>query len=131
MNDIDNEILYTDPLTMKSRPAWLVEAVDQLLMKIRHKNVWEISEWAIRFWAKKNPVEYHKFINAQNEWKKGQKNEFASTKNHSLRQIVNIPSDISYILEKFASHKIDDYGRKKFWTEFAKKYKGFASGEKQ
>jgi hypothetical protein len=130
MNDIDEEILYTDPLTQKTRPMWLVNAVDQLLLKIRHKDIWEVVEWAINFWARKNPIEHKRFLKAQRDWKSSQKNQFASTDNKSLRSIVNIPSDVSYLLEKFASHKIDDYGRKKFWVQFAKRYPGFSSGEK-
>lgn len=115
---------------MKSYPAHLVEAVDQLLYKIRHKNVWEICDFAIKVWERKNPVEARRFLKAQKEYKESRKNKFASTDSKWLRHNVNIPSDISYILEKFAKHKIDDYGRQKFWRDFARRYPGFSSAEK-
>lgn len=134
MQIVDNEILYTDPLTLKSYPAFFVQAVDELLMKVRHKNVWEICDWAIEFWMRKNPTEASRYMEAMKEFRSSRKNQYASTgggDNIEQRVMVRIPSDISYLLEKIAKHKIDEYGRTKFWKEFARRYPGFAGGEKQ
>lgn len=134
-NDIDTEFLYTDSLTQKSYPAFMVQAVDELLYKIRHKNIWEICDWAIEFWMKKNPSEAKKYLEAVKEHQKSRKTEFASTGGDgtgrmNVREIVHIPPDISYLLEKIARHKIEDFGRLKFYKEFARRYPGFAGGEK-
>jgi hypothetical protein len=129
-NDIDNSLLYTDPLTLKSYPAWLVQAVDTLLYKIRHKDIWEICDFAISFWAKKNPREYRLFLDANKRFKLSRKNKFASTESMDMRQLAHIPSDVSYILDKIAGHKIEEYGKLKFWRAFAKRYPGFSTAEK-
>lgn len=131
-NDIDTEILYTDPLTQKTRPAWLVEAVDRLLYKVRHKDIWEIVEFAVNFWARKNPVEHRKFLEANKRYRDSRKKDTGATDSNSLRATVNIPRDISYILEKIAAHKIKEYkgGSLKFWRDFARRYPGFAAAEK-
>lgn len=129
-NDIDKSILYTDPLTMKSYPAWMVTAVDALLYKIRHKNIWEICDFAISVWEKKNPTEAKKFLKAQEAYRNSRDKGTGATKSNWLRGTVNIPSDIAYLLEKFAKHKIEEYGRLEFWREFAKRYPGFASAKK-
>lgn len=129
-NDIDTSILYTDPLTMKTYPAWLVEAVDNLLYKIRHKNIWEICDFAIRVWERKNPTEAKKFYEAQEAFRNSRRSDTGSSKSKWIRGTVNIPSDISYLLTKFADHKIEEYGRLKFWRDFAERYPGFAAANK-
>lgn len=129
-NDIDKEFIYTDPLTQKSYPSYMVQAVDDLLYKVRHKTLWDIVEWCIEFWMKKHPVEHKKYLKAVKEHQQSRKNKFASTKDKQFRELVHIPSDISYLLEKIARHKIEDYGRLKFYKEFAKRYPGFRGGEK-
>jgi len=129
-NDIDKSILYTDPLTMKSYPAWLVDAVDQLLYKIRHKDIWEIVEFAIKVWEKKNPTEAKKFYKAQEEFRNSRLKDTGASKSNWIRGTVNIPSDISYLLFKFADHKIEDYGKLKFWRDFASRYPGFSAANK-
>lgn len=127
-----NEIMAFDPLTQQTYPAWMGEAVDQLLLKIRHKDVWEIVEFAIAFWMKKNPVEYKKYLDSVQKHRDSRRDKFASFKDKNIRtrELVHIPSDISYILEKIAYHKIEEYGRLKFYKEFAKRYPGFRGGEK-
>lgn len=131
-NDIDTEILYTDPLTEKTYPAWLVEAVDQLLYKIRHKSIWDLCDFAIKIWAKKNPQEHKRWMKWNDEYRKSRKKETGATDSNSLRGLVNIPSDISYVLRKFGQHKIDDYpgGETQFWRDFVKRYPGFGASEK-
>lgn len=130
--DIDTEIIYTDPLTMKSYPSWQVEAVDQLLYKIRHKDIWEICDFAIKVWARKNPTEHVKFLEANKRHRDSRKHETGRTDSMFMRGVVNIPSDISYLLNKMAKHKIQDYkgGELQFWRDFARRYPGFAGAEK-
>lgn len=131
-NDIDFEITYTDPLTLKTYDPHLVEAVDQLLLKIRHKDIWEIVEWAIKIWAYKNPTEHKLFLDAQKNYKMSRKRETGATDSKFMRNLVHIPSDISYLLNKLAKHRIEDYpgGEMAFWRSLAKRYPGFSGVEK-
>jgi hypothetical protein len=129
-NDIDAEMTYMDPLTMKEYPMWLVEAVDQLLLKIRHKDVWEICDFAISVWAKKHPIEHKKFLAANKNYRESRKKKTGATDSNFMRNLVHVPPDISYILNLVAQHKIEDYGTKKFWREFARRYQGFSNVEK-
>jgi len=131
-NDIDFSLTYTDPLTLKTYDAHLVEAVDQLLLKIRHKDIWEIVDFAIKVWAYKNPIEHKKFIKSQKTYRESRKHETGATDSKSLRNLVHIPSDISYLLNKLAKHRIEDYsgGELEFWRAFAKRYPGFSGVQK-
>lgn len=124
-----SDLLYIDPLTQKEYPQWMVSAVDQLLYKIANKDIWEIVEWALQFWAKKNPDDYKLYLDAVEKYRKSRKNKFASTKEKQLRELVYFPNDVSYILEKIASHRIEEYGREKFTKEFARRYPGFRAAE--
>lgn len=125
------EDFYTiDPLSNKTRPTWLVQAVDQLLFKVRNNDIWDTVDLAISVWSRKHPVEYRKFLDANKEYKKSRKNKFASTEDKSFRHLLNLPGEVSYVLEKLAQHRIKEYGRQKFWREFARRYPGFATAEK-
>lgn len=125
---MDN-LLYTDPLTQRTVPAWMSTAVDELLYKVRHKNIWEIVDFCIEMWAKKYPVEHKKFLKEMASFKKNRANKFASSETKSMRQLVELPRDVNYLLDKIASHKIADYGEKKFWREFARRYPAFSPAQ--
>lgn len=123
------DFIYVDPLSRKEYPQWMVSAVDQLLKKVAMKDIWEIVEFALSFWAKKNPIEYKQYLASLEKYRKTRKNKFASTKEKQLREVVHIPNDVSYLLDKIAAHRIDEYGRQKFMKEFARRYPVFRAGE--
>ena len=125
-----NDILYIDPLTNRVTPAWLSTAVDELILKVRHKDIWEICDFCIEIWAKKFPQEHKAYLKEMKAYRSRRLNSFSSTKSNSLRELINIPREINFLLDKLASHRIADYGPKKFWREFAKRYKGFSPAEK-
>ena len=118
-------LIYTDILTGKSYPAWLVTAVDELILKVRKKDIWQIVEFCLEIWAKKNPKEYKKFMQMQTEYRKQRKNKYASTDSKWLRELVNVPREFKYLITKIAQHRIDEYGEHKFWRDFSRKYPGF------
>ena len=124
------DILYTDPLTLKTYPAWMSIAVDELLLKVRHKDIWEIVDFAIAIWAKKYPVKHKQYLRDMAAYRKNRANKHASNKTKSMRQLVELPREINYLLNKIASHRIEDYGEKKFWREFAKRYPAFSPAKK-
>lgn len=108
----------------------MVEAVDELILKVRHKDIWEIVDFCIEIWAKKYPEEHKKYLKEMATYKKSRANKFSSSKTNSMRELISIPREINFLLDKIASHRIADYGPKKFWQEFARRYKGFSPAEK-
>lgn len=115
---------------MKSYPSWMVAAVDELIYKIRHKNVWEITDFAIAVWAKKYPKEHKEYLKFMARYRSNRKNQHGSTEDKAWRSLVEVPREITYLLNKIASHKIEEYGEQKYWREFAKRYPGFRGGDK-
>jgi hypothetical protein len=127
---VGTSITYKDPLSGKEYPSWMVEAVDQLLFKIRHKSIWEIVDFCIEVWAKKNPKDYQDYFKYMKRYRASRKNKYGSTKDKSIRSLVQVPRELTGILNKIAIHRIEEYGEDKFWKDFAKKYPGFRGGEK-
>jgi len=126
MND-----LYTyDALADKQRPSWMVEAVDQLLHKVRKQNLWKIVDFCISVWAKRYPSEHKEYLKTLSRYRANRKNEYGSTKNKTWRELSVIPPLIDYLLNKIADDKIEVYGKKKFYREFARRYPGFRGGTK-
>jgi hypothetical protein len=122
--------LYLDPLTGRVAPSWLVAAIDELMVKMRHKKIWEIVDFCLEIWAKKYPKEHRAYLNELANFRRNRKNQYASTDNKWLRGLVTVPQELTYLLSKIADHKIDEYGREKFWRDFAKRYPGFRQGDK-
>lgn len=91
--------------------------------------MWKIVDFCIEVWAKKYPEEHKKYLKEMAAYKKARANRYASTKTNSMRELVNLPREINYLLDKIASHRIAEYGPKKFWREFARRYPGFSPAE--
>jgi hypothetical protein len=126
MND-----LYTyDTLADKQRPAWMVEAVDRLLAKVKKQNLWKIVDFCIDIWAKRYPKEHKEYLKALSRYRANRKNEYGATKNKAWRELGVIPPLIYYLLNKIAFDKIEVYGKTRFYREFAKRYPGFRGGTK-
>lgn len=123
------DVIYNDPISGRQVPAWMSTAVDELLFKIRHKDVWEILEFCIEIWAKKYPEEHKKFFGEMRKHKSNRLNKYASSKTNSVRELVYLPRELNYLLDKIAADKIIDYGPKKFWREVARRYPGFSPAE--
>lgn len=123
------DILYNDPITGRQTPAWLSTAVDELIYKIRHKDIWQIFEFCIEIWAKKYPSEHKKYLAEMKKYKANRLNKYGSTKNKFMRELVSLPRELNFLLDKLAADKIVDYGPKKFWREVARRYPGFSPVE--
>jgi len=129
-SDVDPNFYYTDVLTQKTYPSWMVAAVDELIYKVRHMNIWKIVDFCIDIWAKKHPKEHKLFLKDMVAYRKNRKNSTSSTDSKSMRELAIVPREITFLLDKIAFDKINDYGKKKFWREFSKRYPGFRPGEK-
>jgi len=117
-----NEPITVDPLSGREYPAWLLTAVDELVYKIRHKTIWEVVDFCLQIWKQKYPAEYNEYLKEMKEYKKNRLNKHAATKSKVYREVIMLPREVNYLLDKFASDKIADYGPKKFWRAFAKRY---------
>jgi len=119
---VSQKPITKDPLTGKEYPAWLSTAVDELVYKIRHKSVWEVVDFCLAIWKQKYPTEYKAYLKEMKEYKKERANKYASSKSNTYREVVMLPREVNFLLDKFASDKIADYGPKKFWRNFARRY---------
>ena len=126
MDDLD----YIDPLTGRVTPVWLQVAVTDLLHKIRHKDIWEIVDFCIKIWGQRNPEDYKAYFKEMKKYKANRLNEYASSKSKVHRELVSLPEDVNYLLDKLAAHRIADYGAQKFWREFARRYPGFSPAKR-
>lgn len=127
---IDQEVWYTDPITEKTYRADLVTMVDQLLFKVRKKPLWDVVDFCVQIWAKKQPDGGKKYFDAVKEIKSNRKNKHASTEDKQFRYVAEPPGEVIMLLDKVAQHKINEYGKQKFWREFARRYPGFSVAEK-
>lgn len=122
--------ITVDPLSGREYPAWLLTAVDELVYKIRHKTVWEVVDFCVLVWKTKSPGEYEQHLKEMKEYKRNRLNKHASSKSKVYREVVMLPPEVNYLLDKFAADKIADYGPKKFWRAFAKRYPHLSPAEK-
>ena len=129
MDIITNSVDYHDPINGKVYPLWLSEAVDELLYKVRKKNIWEIVDFCLDIWAQKYPKDHKKYLNEMKVYKKNRLNKYGSTKSKVYRELLSLPREINYLLDKIAADKIADYGPKKFWRDFAIRYPVFSPAE--
>jgi hypothetical protein len=111
-----------DPITGKEYPAWLSVAVDELVYKIRKRSLWDVVDFCLLIWKTKYPKEHNEYLKEMREYKANRKNKYASTKTNVYREVVILPREVNYLLDKFAADKIADYGPKKFWRNFARRY---------
>lgn len=121
--------MYHDPISGRKVPTWLSVAVDELLYKVRKKGLWEIVEFCIEIWKKKYPEEHKKFFGDMRQYKLDRLNKYASSKSKSQRELISLPRELNYLLDKIAADKIADYGPKKFYRELARRYPGFSPAQ--
>lgn len=121
--------MYHDPITGKDYPAWLSIAVDELIVKVRKQNIWKVVDFCLDVWASKDSTEYRSYKAEMKKYKANRANRYAATKSKVSRELVALPREVNYLLDKLAADKIADYGPKKFWREFARRYPAFSPAE--
>jgi hypothetical protein len=127
---VGSSIQYLDPLSGKAYPSWMVAAVDQLLAKIKHMDIWQTVDFILEIWAKRYPEDHRLFLEDMKRYRANRANKHASTQSRSLRELVIIPPLVNYLLNKLAWDKIESYGEDKFKRDFSKRYSGFRPGER-
>ena len=132
-NGLMNDLLITDQshpdIPPQMRPEWAVKAVDHLMKMVKEKPMWEVIDFIVSVWAKKED-RVADFEKQKDEMKQTRANAFASNADMNLRYLAEIPMEISDLIENFYSEDISAMGKKEFWREFVKRYKYFQISEK-
>lgn len=117
-------------ISNKIYPSWAVKAVDNLLLKVKKQGLWGTLDFVIDIWLKKNPETAKKFISERKSISSSRRTNTASSKTKSLRYLVEIPYEISYVIDFFFQREVKEMGTKRFWREFSRRYPLFKVPEK-
>lgn len=120
---------------LMGRPLEAMQLADKLIENSAKKGLWPSINLIVETWFKRHPDEaaLHKKLVADE--RSNQKNEYASTvrKNGDLggvRHMGEIPPEIYSTIDMICYKQIQEYGEKKFWREFFRKYPVFSIAEK-
>jgi hypothetical protein len=105
------------------RPKWAVDLVDNFLIKVKSRPMWEMIDFIVSVYLKKHP----EYLNQSRAF---YLNKFASNKDKSMRQLLSIPLDLKDTIDWFYKENIKNIGEVKFWRKFAKRYPTFSPAEK-
>lgn len=125
-----SDLLVADSFSNKLRPAWVVEAADNLIWKVRNKDIWESIDFLLEVWKRKNPQEAARFGDAVRDTTSSRRNEHASSETKSLRYLLELPQEIHAALDFFFAEKINEMGKNNFFREFARRYPFFKVAER-
>lgn len=104
------------------RPKWAVDLVDDFLIKVKSRPMWEMIDFIVSVYLTKHPG-YLKIDRSSY-------NQFASTEDKSMRKLLSMPIDLKDTIDWFYKDEIKNIGEVKFWRMFAKKYPTFSYATK-
>ncbi|KKP54483.1 MAG: hypothetical protein UR46_C0020G0003 [Parcubacteria group bacterium GW2011_GWA1_33_6] len=101
-----------------------------LLVKLRNtKGMWEVIDEVLNIWHKNHPKEWKAHLIDIKDLRDTRKNEFASTKDKSLRLVLDIPEKIILMIRKL--YDVQECPMDKKWMlKFAKRYPNMVVAEK-
>lgn len=99
-----------------------ISAVDELLHKVEQKPMWEVIEFLVSIFLKRNP-EYADKLN------RPLINEYGSDVKKEFRHLASIPNSLMDLIDYFYRDEIGSIGRKKFFREFVKRFPMFGVGK--
>lgn len=99
-----------------------IKAVDALLQKVETKPMWEVIEFLVEIFLRRNP-EYADKVS------RPLLNDVGATQDKSFRHLASIPASLMDLIDYFYRDNIDSIGRKKFMREFVKRYPVFGVGK--
>lgn len=120
-------VQVVDQLTGRLLDANLVEFVDRIIPMSNHRSPWEVIDEMITFWASKNPVQYKSFIIEVKEKKLSRSNQYGGATSSGQRYMLDVPHDLLVMIRVVYPDMEFD---KKFFREFAKRFKQFAVVDK-
>lgn len=103
------------------RPSHVVEAVDNLMYKMKKKGLWESLDFMVKVWMEKNPEATKQFEQDQKNIQ-ATRRKHAAFENKSNRLLASIPEEIHIFLNTFWHSEIESMGRKTFYTKVVQKY---------
>lgn len=126
MSFLDLSVIKND----KEYPMWVVEGVNKLMDKVDSQDIWETVDFIIKVWQKKDPEAAKQFGIDQAVYRDSRKNDFAATDDKSKRSLVQIPPLVNHLFNKIIPHKIEEYGKQRFYQDLARRYPVFSSARK-
>ena len=117
------------------RPLEAHRIADEMLKKASKTDLWGTVDMIVSVWLKRHPKEaeeHAKFVSIQRGTRK---NKFASTQRNNgdlggVRYVGEIPTEIFTALDLLCYQRIKEYGEKRFYSEFFKRYAIFRVAEK-
>lgn len=119
------------------RPLEATQIADKMLEKASKIGLWETVEMVVNVWFKKHPKEFEEHKKFVSLYRENLKNEDGSSKtgkarslsiSTGIRHMGEIPGDIATTLDMLCYSRIKEYGDKRFYREFFKRYPVFAVG---
>jgi hypothetical protein len=99
-------------------------AADRLVKLRNTKPMWEVIDAVLDFWIKSQPKQWKAHLIEIEDIKKTRSNEWASTKDKSLRFMLDIPEKILLMIRKL--YDVHDCPMDKKWMlKFARRYPKF------
>lgn len=99
-----------------------IHAVDALLEKVSTKPMWEVIEFLVEIFLRRNP-EYANKLN------RPLLNEYGADSKKEFRHLASVPNSLVDLIDYFYKDEINSIGRKKFFREFTKRFPIFGVGK--
>lgn len=102
---------------------------NKLIELKKTKPMWKVIDFIITWWINTKPKEWRAHLVELQDLKETRKNKFASTKDKSLRYVLDIPEKVIMIIRKL--YDVNECPMDKKWMlTFAKRYPRFLVAER-
>lgn len=107
----------------------IYSAADRLVTLRNSKTQWEVIDEVIKVWHATNPKEWKSHLIDMQDLKETRKNKFASTKDKSLRFLLDIPEKVIFMIRKL--YTVEECPMDEKWMlKFARRYPKFVVADR-
>lgn len=117
-----SDLILLDPLTGKEREAWVYQAADLLIKKMKREGLWGTMDYYFKIWCNKNPELVKTYEFNRDGMRETRRNKHASFENKSNRLLLQIPGEFIDFAEKYFPKEVMEIGRHKFMQMVARRY---------
>ena len=118
-----------DALTNKLLDDSTVQLAEKLLKLRKTENHWTVIRVIVDAWKKESPARWDSFLFSVKEKQKSRLNKYGSSKSKNLRYLIDMPTKVYQLIRVL--YPVEELSMdKKFFREFAKRFKEFAVPEK-
>jgi len=110
------------------RPAWAVQAVDDLLKKMGDKPMWEGVDFLVKTLYKIRP-DYMNGFEVTQEDRNQLLKDTGATDDNNQRHLLSVPPMLMDLVTYFYESDVEE-NPKRFFREFARRYPQFRKAEK-